>query len=455
MRVNRDNLAFLKGTGDNLGLYVDKLNQEIDDPKVDDGGKHKEKMFEKLASFSMGKGSPLQQSYQHAFERWRKTMEERQDCLCFEIINRSRLLLGTGNDSIYEFGVNLNRPWGVPCISGATLKGALSSYLAQHGAADWAKDVDGLKGIRQADIFGGSFLDDEKSFEIAGVVDFFDAWLSPGAGYWFEADITTPHHTSYYRGENLPSGIEAPVPAKLAALAPRQVFFVVMRGERQVLEFLKIKLGLVLDEEGIGGKTAVGYGRFDIVKSREEINKALKAAVHEASSAELLRIEKEQVKKHHFSIIAAELERRPYDKELDQLYLKYSPLITVSPADNKELFLELLKRIKDTVKKLLKNQPAYYMPKTLASSQNVLRQAGDLGLSREEIKNHAVLKNILPTWEELGVTAESFDEQRLDEYLQYTTCSSLLDLKNIVAASKLDEESKEIIYLEMEDAQKY
>jgi len=243
----------------NLGLKVERHIECIDGIDEPKEHKAKEKALEMMAGFEMSEADAA--PYRSAFARWEKAVTAAGDCENFEISSRSRVLLGTGNASVFEFGFNLNYPWGVPYIPGSSLKGLLSSYLSRHDS-NWKRDKTNpaVKSDFQVELFGGIRENGDESY--SGILRFNDAWLLPARTHWFEPDIINQHYKSYYRGEKAPDGTENPFPDKIAAFRPRLTFLVCIQGKKDCREFAKKHLLQALDEEGIGGKTAVGYGRF-------------------------------------------------------------------------------------------------------------------------------------------------------------------------------------------------
>ncbi|MGK5093671.1 type III-B CRISPR module RAMP protein Cmr6 [Deltaproteobacteria bacterium TL4] len=246
---------------DNLGLRIDKFNESIDEHQEH---QTKDKSLALLANFRMSPS--LKESYQYAFHHWVNTMRKREhDTISFDILSLTKILLGTGNASVFEFGFHLNKPWGVPYIPGSTLKGILSAWLSKQSGEAWSRSSKNTqKSANQVELFGGEF--DKKSY--VGSVTFFDAWMHP-EDRWFEEDIINVHHQKYYSGERLPDGTENPIPVKIAALRSGLKFFVSLQGPDKSLFFLRKALKKVLSEEGLGGKTSVGYGRFQVLWEEE------------------------------------------------------------------------------------------------------------------------------------------------------------------------------------------
>lgn len=241
---------------DNLGLSFEKFLG-----CVEEHGAHfvKDKDLAIISSFRFDKKPNLKESYSYAFKQWKTALEKQENALCFDIVAISRVILGSGNASSLEVGLNLNKPWGVPYISGSSIKGVVSSFLRKTGPMD----ADSLDYVN---IFGGSYGGKKYS----GSVVFNDAWLYTDVENWFVPDIINPHYQKYYSGSRMPDGMENPVPVKTLALDSGLSFFVSMHGSRPVLEFLKQVMTNALEEYGIGAKTSVGYGRFKVVTSEQE-----------------------------------------------------------------------------------------------------------------------------------------------------------------------------------------
>jgi CRISPR-associated protein Cmr6 len=251
----------------NLALRLSKINSNIDDE-----GQHseKDKMLAVMTGYQMS--ADQQTSYQYAFNRWQQAMHQQVDSVNFEIKSSTKALLGIGNASVHEFGVSLSYPMGVPVISGTSIKGLLSSYLARHGGVGWQRSQrDSQKSEWQVELFGGDLkrLDQVKSY--IGSVIFNDAWLLPNRRKWFTPDIINVHHQSYYSAKQMPDGMDNPIPIKIAALSPDLTFFVSIQGADDAIQFLLPVLELALKEEGLGAKTATGYGRFEMLKPAQEI----------------------------------------------------------------------------------------------------------------------------------------------------------------------------------------
>lgn len=244
--------------GDNLGLAFDRLVSEFDDPSAKE---HciKDKVLEIFSGYSVVKHQKLKESYIYAFNKWKEAVCSQEQTLAFDIVGLSKIILGSGNASALEVGVHLNRPWGVPYISGSSIKGVLASYLRNTKTL-------AMDSLEYVNIFGGNY--NQKKY--SGSVIFNDAWLYPDNESWFERDIINPHYQKYYSGTRFPDGMESPIPVQTLTLRNGLSFFVSMQGPEELLQYLKNVLQKAFEDNGIGAKTAVGYGRFKVVASEEE-----------------------------------------------------------------------------------------------------------------------------------------------------------------------------------------
>lgn len=254
IREYHKEVAFEQSQGaDNLGLSFEKFLGQIEEHG------EKDKNLEKITGFRFNKSPYLKECYSYAFKQWKSALERQENALCFSVVALSKVILGSGNASSIEVGLNLNKPWGVPYISGSSIKGAIASYLRRTGTMS-------EESADYVNIFGGAYNNEKYS----GSVVFNDAWLYFDTDTWFVKDIINPHYQKYYKGDGMPNGMDNAVPVKTLALDSGLSFFVSMQGPRELLEYLKNVMEKAFEEVGIGAKTAVGYGRFKVVSSESE-----------------------------------------------------------------------------------------------------------------------------------------------------------------------------------------
>jgi len=179
-----------------------------------------------------------------------------------------RLIVGLGNESVYETGMTLHHIYGFPYIPGSAIKGVVRNWVIN---TLFENEEKALKNVGFCRIFGSP-----KKSEIGeqrGWISFFDAY--PTEEPKIEFDVMNPHYGQYYTDETnkIP-------PADY--LDPRPIFFLTVENtpfeficgikekDNKPIEGEKIKgnplelvqewLPKALSEHGIGAKTAVGYG---------------------------------------------------------------------------------------------------------------------------------------------------------------------------------------------------
>ncbi len=287
--------------GDNLGLAFERLLKEIPENSTSYGenskGNKEQLKNELIQSYTKFEyPTTKEESYKLAVAEWRQIQEDRKDTLCLTLRSLTPLLLGSGNSSAMDIGIQLNKPWGIPYISGSSIKGLISSYLARFGGETWQKGDGAEKSLAQVEVFGGEW--NKNSY--IGSVTFHDAWLMSAQGQWFQEEIITVHHQEYYNEKNFPDGMDDPIPVKLLVLKPNLDFFVSFAGPKPALDLIKSVLEQALLTVGLGAKTAVGYGRFSILKSeKEKIAEILETIAHAKNLEQLVEVYSKQLSKAH------------------------------------------------------------------------------------------------------------------------------------------------------------
>jgi CRISPR/Cas system CMR subunit Cmr6 (Cas7 group RAMP superfamily) len=165
-----------------------------------------------------------------------------------------RLVVGHGEDTAHETSLTMSPTYGVPIIPGSALKGlAASQAQATHGQPLPA-------GV--ARLFGTPRPGDSTD-AAQGTVAVLDAL--PVAQPKVVVDVLTPHVKPYYDLDasktptQPPAEYHNPVPVRFLAVAgtPFRTWLIGPPGDVKALAAL---LCTGLDELGIGGKTAAGYG---------------------------------------------------------------------------------------------------------------------------------------------------------------------------------------------------
>lgn len=196
--------------------------------------------------------------YKSYFNRWRKYVEESLQMYCVKATVQGRLVVGLGAESILETAITLHRTYGVPFIPGSALKGLASAAAHRFLANDeWRKKT---KTAEQGDshkiMFGNT--------KTAGFVTFHDALLVPEGGQIpLDLDVMTVHHAKYYgNGKSPPADWDSPNPVSF--VTARGTYLIALEGPEEWTRAAMDILGDALQEDGIGAKTAAGYGRMKV-----------------------------------------------------------------------------------------------------------------------------------------------------------------------------------------------
>jgi len=180
------------------------------------------------------------------------------------------VVTGLGVESVYETGLTLHHTYGFPFLPGQTIKGVVRGFVI-------VEEFDGDEKQALADpgfcaIFGSDDKSYDKTFRRGSVV-FFDGL--PSRSPKPELDIMNPHFSHYYEKDWSPGEYDDPVPVHFLSVKDFTVRFrfglLPRAGEaaeqgrfagKNYLDLVSGWLKAALSENGIGAKTAVGYGRM-------------------------------------------------------------------------------------------------------------------------------------------------------------------------------------------------
>lgn len=195
-----------------------------------------------------------------------ESFKSQYEPLVFRARLTRRLISGMGYTHPTETGITLDHNMGIPYLPAASIKGLVrAARRFECGYMDENHDDDPETKIPL--IFG-----DEKNM---GRVMFMDAY--PVKPPKIEVEIITPHYSDYYSKKKLPPGPGdwmAPVLIKfLAVAAGTEYIFRALVDKKyatqEMLDSIKATYVQALCDVGAGAKTAVGYGRFEIVGEEE------------------------------------------------------------------------------------------------------------------------------------------------------------------------------------------
>lgn len=194
--------------------------------------------------------------YRHAFERWFAATHDAARFRHLAMKVQGRLLIGLSGGGALETGCAVSQTYGMPYIPGSSLKGAARAWAKQHQIEH---DV--------MHYLFGTDPDAKNPEGLSGEIVFHDAWWIPdsgGAGSHknrpFAEDVVTTHHGDYYGSEGATPATDLDNPTPNALIGVRGSFLFTLEGEAIWLKLAEFTLRKALENNGIGAKTAAGYG---------------------------------------------------------------------------------------------------------------------------------------------------------------------------------------------------
>ncbi|ASU22391.1 type III-B CRISPR module RAMP protein Cmr6 [Vibrio qinghaiensis] len=247
---------------------------------------------------------PASSEYKNTFNRWFDLSQDENRFSQTAMTLENRLLIGLTGNAALETGCSLSRNYGMPYIPGSSVKGIARAWANQH-LAGHSDELEQLFGT----------ADSEQPYRVSGLVTFHDAWWIPDPAKKehkpFVLDVVTTHHQAYYNGTQAePSDKDSPIPNHL--LAVQGSFLFVLEGEPAAIELCQTLLEKALANNGIGAKTAAGYGYMKVdpalmQRLLDEYEKRLPQDVREHRQAEAQRRNEQQLE----AAAKAELEMPP------------------------------------------------------------------------------------------------------------------------------------------------
>ncbi|MDP5213946.1 type III-B CRISPR module RAMP protein Cmr6 [Pseudoalteromonas tunicata] len=244
---------------------------------------------------------PASPEYKNAFNRWFDLTNDASRFQQSVMTLENRLLIALTGNAALETGCSLSHNYGMPYIAGSSVKGVVRAWASKH-LAEFSDEIEELFGT----------WDSEQVHQVAGTVTFHDAWWIPeDQSTPFALDVVTTHHQAYYNGnQELPSDKDSPIPIHL--LAVQGSFLFVLEGEPEAIKLCQTMLEKALLDNGIGAKTAAGYGYMipnlklkTVLQS--ELENRLPPEIRERREAEALRL----IEQEREAAAKAELEKSP------------------------------------------------------------------------------------------------------------------------------------------------
>jgi len=256
----RQVLSTGQGLCQNIGLLLERyipwnMAADADSPSYKGT---KPKLLDDLAKLSR-QSDPLRHTLKAVCQRQEHLVKQYQlagyAISCFAAKPAWRVVAGLGAASVLETSITLHPVYGFPIIPGSSLKGLARAY-ARHSkkvAQDRPDDeIDAVFGFQRG------------KTAATGKVVFFDAIPTRLA---LEPDIMNVHYQEYYEGKQPPADYLSPNPILFLTAGKDSEFSFALaspRGNDELLGKAEAWLKGGLAEMGVGAKTMVGYGYFDI-----------------------------------------------------------------------------------------------------------------------------------------------------------------------------------------------
>jgi CRISPR-associated protein Cmr6 len=188
-----------------------------------------------------------------------------------------KLVVGLGGSSVYETDITFHHTYGIPYIPGQAVKGIFRNFMIRESFD--SNEEDALKNEQFQYIFGTK--------ESNGNVIFFDVFPSD---FVLKKDVMTPHHQKYYgdeKGGILPLDNDEPIVIDFLVVKDAVFEFniaILNSCKDELKTYIFENLIYALNFSGIGAKTSVGYGFFDIniveaMKQSAELNTSMEKSI--------------------------------------------------------------------------------------------------------------------------------------------------------------------------------
>lgn len=298
----------------NLGLLLQKGFIEIEHPDETKRSNEETKKFSHLNKMA---NLPAPSIYQKAFNRWFDLTSDENSFNQTVMTLENRLLIGLTGNAALETSCSLSRNYGMPYIPGSSVKGVVRAWAEQHLQNDYADELTELFGTRDSDDVN----------RISGLVTFHDAWWIPhGSDKPFVLDVVTTHHQAYYNGQqDKPSDKDSPIPNH--QLAVQGSFLFVLEGDPEHVSLCQQMLTKALPDNGIGAKTAAGYGYMGVNLNlyhelQQEAEKRLPPEVREKRKQQAIQRQQQAENAKTVEQVCIELKNDYKNKQGSQEYIQ-------------------------------------------------------------------------------------------------------------------------------------
>ncbi|MCR4432003.1 MAG: type III-B CRISPR module RAMP protein Cmr6 [Tepidanaerobacteraceae bacterium] len=163
-----------------------------------------------------------------------------------------RLIVGLGASHPQETSMTLHHVYGIPYVPGSAIKGVTRHWIVLSKFGN--DEQQALKNEEFKKIFGTQ--------EKQGEIIFFDAY--PINEIKLKIDIMNPHYPEYYSGLQPPTDWQQPNPIYFLTVEKAKFDFYLASKNPKLLSETLTWLKEALIQYGIGAKTSIGYGFFEV-----------------------------------------------------------------------------------------------------------------------------------------------------------------------------------------------
>jgi len=200
----------------------------------------------------------------------------------FEATMSWRMVIGLGASHPQETSMTLHHIYGIPYIPGSAIKGVTKHWavlkFADKNKKDNQKFEESIKTVADALEKGNDLNIEVNKITFKDLIEIFGTQNQEGRVIFFDAypvgninlkiDITNPHYPRYYSGELPPADWQSPTPIKFLTIEKTMFqFYLGCKKDKDLLRKALCWLKKALGNSGIGAKTSLGYGYFEISQS--------------------------------------------------------------------------------------------------------------------------------------------------------------------------------------------
>jgi CRISPR-associated protein Cmr6 len=219
----------------------------------------------------------LLKTLQERIEHWIKNIGNNLEK--FEAETSWRLVIGLGASHPQETSLTLHHIYGIPYIPGSAIKGVTRHWAVLKFAEEMSKS-ENIKFEKAIEKVSKALENGEKmdlkveDLEFNQLIEIFGTQKQQGKVIFFDAypvgeiklkiDIMNPHYPKYYSEGQPPADWQSPVPIKFLTVEDTKFQFYLVSKNEDLLKKSSDLLKEALKYHGIGAKTALGYGIFDV-----------------------------------------------------------------------------------------------------------------------------------------------------------------------------------------------